>query len=271
MTGARPVVYFSAGRIVAYLEANDGKGGVGKDSVVVTVKDTTKPVPDRSTLADTSVECALTLTTPPTATDNCARQTVATTDDSLEYTTQGTHTVVWKFDDGFGNIVTQTQKVIITDVTPPVPDMPALPLLSGECKVEVTNIPTATDNCANKIAGTTNDSLIYSRKGTYTITWNYNDNNGNVSTQRQTVMVTDNTAPLPDVFQLPNLVGACLVSIIEYPTATDNCSGKIIGATDDPLRYSLPGTYTVHWKYDDGNGNVSQQTQKVMISKKCTW
>jgi hypothetical protein len=39
-----------------------------------------------------------------------------------------------------------------------------------------------------------------------------------------------------------------------FPTATDACAG-IIATTTSPLSYNLPGTYTVVWKYDDGNGN----------------
>ena len=265
MTGAQPVAYFSAGRWVIMLNVNDGNGGVGVDSVVITVTDTTKPIPDVSNLPDISTECRATITTMPTATDACVGQIVATTDDSLTYSTQGIHMVVWKYNDGFGNIVTQQQRIIIQDVTRPVPDIPSLPTLSGECKVEVTQIPKATDNCGGQIAGTTSDPLTYKHKGTYAITWSYDDGNGNVAGQQQTVIVTDNTPPVPDMAQLPAITGSCSASITDYPTATDECSGKIFGATGDPLSYKFPGTYTIHWTYDDGNGNTSTQTQAVVI------
>jgi hypothetical protein len=265
-TEVQPVIYFSPGVTIVRLQVSDKKGGVGYDSVTVTVIDTTKPVPDILNLPDISAECAVTITTPPTATDGCAGQIVAVTDDSLEYSTQGIHRVGWKYDDGLGNIVTQEQRVIIQDVAPPIPDTPNLPLLTGECKVTVTTIPTATDSCAKKIAGMTEDPLIYEKKGTYRITWRFNDGNGNITMQQQTVMVTDNAAPVPDAAQLPNIIGACSGSITGYPTATDGCSGKIIGITSDPLHYDLPGTYTVHWVFDDGNGNTSMQTQNMIIN-----
>ncbi|HLP65843.1 T9SS type A sorting domain-containing protein, partial [Flavobacterium sp.] len=54
--------------------------------------------------------------------------------------------------------------------------------------------PTATDNCAGTITATTNDPLTYNTQGTYTVTWSYNDGNGNTSTQQQTVIVTSGGA-----------------------------------------------------------------------------
>ena len=47
---------------------------------------------------------------------------------------EGTTTVVtWTYDDGNGNTVTQTQDVVINDVTAPVPDVASLPDVTGEC------------------------------------------------------------------------------------------------------------------------------------------
>ncbi len=33
-----------------------------------------------------------------------------------------------------------------------------------------------------------------------------------------------------------------------------------------PLLYTLPGTYTIVWNYQDGNGNSVTQEQKVIIN-----
>ena len=43
----------------------------------------------------------------------------------------------------------------------------------------VATAPTATDACAGTITGTTSDPLTYSTQGTFTITWVFNDGNGN--------------------------------------------------------------------------------------------
>ena len=50
------------------------------------------------------------------------------------------------------------------------------------------------------------------------------------------------------------------------PTAIDNCAGTIYASTIDSLFYFSEGTHTIHWTYDDGNGNSSSQTQKVIIN-----
>ena len=149
------------------------------------------------------------------------------------------------------------------DTTAPVPAVEVLAEVKGECSVSVT-APTATDNCAGTIIGTTTDETTYNEQGTYTITWTYNDGNGNASTQTQTVVVDDTTAPVPVEEALAEVKGACSVSVTA-PTANDNCAGVITATTTDPLTYTQQGTYTITWTYDDGNGNTATQTQTVVI------
>ena len=81
-----------------------------------------------------------------------------------------------------------------------------------------------------------------------------------------TILLSDSISPIPDVTNLPNITGDCHTVVSTIPTATDNCSGKITATTTDALQYSIPGTYTITWKYDDGNGNIFTQTQKVIIT-----
>jgi hypothetical protein len=64
---------------------------------------------------------------------------------------------------------------------------------------------------------------------------------------------------------LPTVTGECSASIQSPPTATDNCGGQITGTTTDPTSYTTPGTFVVHWNYNDQNGNVSTQTQTVTV------
>ena len=80
------------------------------------------------------------------------------------------------------------------------------------------------------------------------------------------VKVEDKTPPNPDIINLPDITGDCHTVVSTTPTATDICSGKITATTTDPLQYSIPGTYTITWNYDDGNGNTFSQTQKVIIT-----
>ena len=79
------------------------------------------------------------------------------------------------------------------------------------------------------------------------------------------VFVGDNTKPIPTTNPLPTINGDCN-TIITVPTATDNCAGLINGITTDQLTNLLPGTHTIHWSYNDGNGNIETQNQTVIIS-----
>ena len=94
--------------------------------------------------------------------------------------------------DANGCILTETITIITTpDVTAPVPSVANLPEISNYCAVSASDIaiPTATDNCAGILNGTTTDPLSYNAVGTYVITWQYDDGNGNITTQPQTVKV----------------------------------------------------------------------------------
>ncbi len=153
--------------------------------------------------------------------------------------------------------------VIAADNTPPAPDNAILPVITGECFATVA-APTATDLCAGSITGSTSDPTTFSAQGTYVVTWRYDDGNGNSSSQQQTVVIDDITAPVPDLPDLPTVTADCSASLIA-PTATDLCAGIITGTSGDPIVFSAQGTYSVTWNYDDGNGNVSSQVQTVII------
>ena len=80
------------------------------------------------------------------------------------------------------------------------------------------------------------------------------------------VIVGDTVAPIPNLATLPTITGDCHTIITTIPTANDSCAGAIMATTTSPLSYSLTGTYTIVWGYDDGNGNMSSQNQTVTIS-----
>jgi hypothetical protein len=101
--------------------------------------------------------------------------------------------------------------------------------------------------------------------GTTKVTYTAKDASGNTSTCCFNVTVIDDTPPVPDVATLSPVTGQCSATVTAAPTATDNCAGKVTGATSDPLTYSAQGTYTVHWIYSDGNGNSKPQNQTVTV------
>ncbi|MEZ4838068.1 T9SS type B sorting domain-containing protein [Flavobacterium sp.] len=90
---------------------------------------------------------------------------------------------------------TITIDVIVGDTLAPIPNLSNLPVINGDCNTVITNIPTANDNCSGTIIATTTSSLDFSNPGNYSVIWNYNDGNGNVSTQTQNIVINQVSLP----------------------------------------------------------------------------
>jgi hypothetical protein len=113
---------------------------------------------------------------------------------TAHYFSGTTDTLFWIIDNGVCGI--DSSFIIITfDNLIPVPDIATLPDITAECEVTVLSAPTATDNCAGTIIGTTSDPTEYTEQGTYTITWTFDDGNGNSIDVEQTVIIEDVTNP----------------------------------------------------------------------------
>ncbi|UCH97900.1 MAG: hypothetical protein JSV88_13885 [Candidatus Aminicenantes bacterium] len=214
----------------------------------------------------------------------------------------GIHDVTLTVTDEHNESDTCQAKLTVVDTTPPLPDVPTLPTVSGECSVEITSIPTATDNCTGTVTGTTNDPLNYTEQGTYTVTWTYDDGNENTTMQTQTVIVKDITPPTienlsasPNVLWPPNHKMAAVTLNV---SASDNCddaphcqviavssnepvNGLGDGDTDPDweitgdltvnLRAERSGTgsgriYTITVMCTDISGNNSTETVNVTVS-----
>ncbi|MGV4412945.1 DUF7948 domain-containing protein [Chryseobacterium sp. T1] len=104
-----------------YSCAITGTGGCDSTYTVnVFVGDIEKPVPDLPSLPKITANCKTIISTKPTATDKCKGLVIGITSDPLSYSIPGTYNITWTYDDGAGNIATQTQEVEITDQPKPV-------------------------------------------------------------------------------------------------------------------------------------------------------
>jgi len=265
-----PIVTLSIGVNKIFLVVANMYGS-SKDSVLITVADSTAPVPNVTTLPTIRGQCSVTLTTP-AATDNCAGSISGTTD-SLSFTTQGTRTVVWTYSDGRGNTATQPQTVIVKDTIAPVSDSAALPTIRAQCSVTLTP-PTATDNCVGRVIGAT-DSLSFTTQGTRTVVWTYSDGHGNTATQNQTVIVKDTIAPTitrgADTAVLISALDSGAFITVKSATAVDNCTQITMGAARSdgkPLDSLFPiGTTRIEWKACDANGNCGTANQNITVKR----
>jgi hypothetical protein len=240
--------------------------------------DLATPVPDMASLPDIIAECEVTSLTAPTATDNCAGSITGTHDATLPINTQGTTTVTWTYNDGNGHIITQTQDVVIDDVSDPVPDVATLPDITAECEVTTLTAPTATDNCAGSITGAHDATLPITTQGTTTVIWTYNDGNGNVITQTQDVVIVDLTNPTISCIenQTINLEEGETYYLVQNqgfdPIETsDNCAVESMENDFNNLATlqdaQLPvGTTTIVWTVIDEAGNENTCSFDVTIN-----
>ena len=97
--------------------------------------------------------------------------------------------------DGSGNAYVASDATVLSvqDITAPAPDLETLPDVTASCLAAMFDAPTATNDCAGTIVGTTADPLEYAEQGRYVVTGQFDDGNGNVSAQEQTVIESEET------------------------------------------------------------------------------
>jgi photosystem II stability/assembly factor-like uncharacterized protein len=216
--------------------------GEVEDYAIRIIADTIPPVPDTTSLSGITAECEVATITPPTATDNVDGQITATTTTNFPINTQETTVVTWTFTDTSGNFSTQTQNIIIDDISNPVPDVNSLTDVIAECEVSTLSAPTATDNCAGSIVATSDANLPITTQGTTVVTWTYDDGNGNTIQQTQNIIITpiDNS-----VIQNENVL---IANAIGYDYQWGECSNgfeAIIGENSQSFTATENGLYAV--------------------------
>ena len=249
--------------------ATDDNSNATTYTQTITVVDTTAPVADVTTLSDVTAECSVDALTAPTADDNCAGPLTGTTTTTFPITAQGTTVVTWTYTDVNGNVSTQTQNVIINDVTAPTfTTSPADVTVECSASTEpsATGTAAASDNCDSDVTVTYADTTVAGVGNNSVITrvWTATDDNGNAATYTQTINVADTIAPI--VGDLEDIIAECIVETLTPPIATDNCSGDITGTTIITLPVTTQGTTVVTWTFEDANGNISTQTQNIVIN-----
>lgn len=188
---------------------DDGNGNIAFQNQNVIIDDTTAPVPDAASLPDVIAECEVTTLTPPTATDNCGGTITVTNNATLPITSQGTTVVIWTFDDGNGNTITQNQNVIIDDVTDPVAVCSNLEIIldsAGNATITAAQIDGgSTDNCGIAAVAIDIDTFTCANIGANTVTLTVTDTSGRsssceaiVNVSSEGMAVASNEGPICD-------------------------------------------------------------------------
>lgn len=162
--------------------------------------------------------------------------------------------------------------VLEVDNEAPAPDLDPLQTITAQCQVnfEDLTVPTATDAVNGNIQGSTDQSIFpITIQGPTTITWTYTDAAGNISSQNQTIIVDDITAPQ---IQAPANVTVTLSSgetvatgvQLGSPITSDNCGVEEV-SNNAPLEYPV-GLTEVIWTAKDVKGNESISIQTVLVN-----
>ncbi|KGO87937.1 hypothetical protein Q764_12390 [Flavobacterium suncheonense GH29-5 = DSM 17707] len=189
--------------------------------------------------------------------DNCAGSIIGTTSTVFPITTQGETLVTWIFDDGHGNQSQSVQRVYIDDTIEP--QAPVLEDVLEQCSVASIDAPTALDNCAGSIVGTTSTVFPITAQGETLVTWIFDDGNGNQSQSVQRVFIDDTIAPTITCPQDIYLSACQSTASWSVPTVQDNCSGYQIIQTEGPVSGSdfAFGSTAISYQVTDAGGNTA--------------
>jgi hypothetical protein len=126
-------------------------------------------------------------------------------------------------------------------------------------------VPSATGGCGT-LTYSYSPALEALVAGVNNVTLTVTDGEGDSETCEFTVTIIPDTVP-PVAPALPDVLSSCGAPVtLTAPTATDNCIGPVIGTTTNLFPITGLGTHLVVWTFNDGNGNSSTSTQKVVIS-----
>lgn len=237
---------------------NDGNGNIDSATQTVIVhgmEPVIKP------LANIVLQCPEAIQAPALVNPCTMEEVFGTTTDNLNPTEEGTYTITWTFNLGYGEPIVLTQTVIIDDTESPA--LPVLETVSASCQVTVTT-PTTTDNCAGTIVGTTSDPLTYSEAGTYIVNWTFVDGNGNPAVvAQQTVIVTPATQPELPPFSA--ILAQCEYTIpTPYPAVIDPCTTLPVVPVPSATSFNTQGDHVIQWTYNFTSG-VATVEQSVTI------
>jgi hypothetical protein len=249
----------------------------------ITVTDNEKPVihnlPANITVNALNNNCSnLVGWTKPTATDNCAIASFASSDPLYEafgftILSVGVNTITYTATDIHGNSTTASFTVTVVDNQPPIitgcPSNITVNAATGRCDQVVNwNPPTASDNCPGVSLSTNHVAGETFPVGVTTVTYTATDHAGLTTLCSFTVTVVDAQKPILTGVPANITVECNAVPVPATVTATDNCTSYVpVVYTETRTNGSCPNSYTLTrvWSATDAAGNIGSGTQVITV------
>lgn len=197
----------------------------------------------------------------------------ATITGSVDTTTVGTYNLTYNHTDDAGNAATPVTRIV--HVVPLDTEKPIISL-TGDATISViqggayTELgATWADNLDGSGDATVTGTVDTSTIGTYAVSYNYTDNQGNIAT---TVTRTINVVEAPDTEKpVITLTGDAEISVIQGDTYTeqgaiwvDNKDGTGDATVSGSVDTSTVGTYTITYNYTDTAGNIATEVTRTV-------
>jgi hypothetical protein len=258
---------FPIGKTTVSYRATDASGNYTDCAFIVTVNGLPPVIncPSAITVNNATGKCGANVSFAATETVGIPASIITYTVAPGSFFTTGTAAVTATATNAVGTSIC-TFNITVVDNEAPV--VPVLATVTGECSATVTATPTATDNCAGTVIGTTSDPLTYTAQGTYVIHWAFNDGHGNTSTQTQTVIVKDVTPPTVLTKNITVTLVNGAVSIVPADVnngSFDACGIGSMTLSQSTFNCSNIGSNTVILKVTDVNGNTASASATVTV------
>ncbi|HBS87716.1 MAG TPA: hypothetical protein DEA97_14225 [Bacteroidales bacterium] len=167
--------------------------------------------------------------------------------------------------------------VLWVDSTLIVPTVIDLPVLSGECGIEIIEFPTAVICSEEILIATTDDPLVYNEQGSFIINWNYNNGYGGSFEQNQNIIIDDNSSPVMDTIgdetiELDFGIWVYFIQGDEFDPkgVLDNCDNTEVvndynGLSTLAGEIFVAGTTLITWTVTDAAENQTQESFTLTI------
>ena len=262
-----PALYYLGNTTIIWT-ATDVHGNSASANQTVTVLDTTAPsiIPP----ADVASEAQ-------SPTSNVVAIGVATADDTVGVISVdndaptvfplGDTLVTWTATDAAGNIASATQKVTITDNTPPSITAPEpLQVEATSATETLVSLGNATGNDLIGLESINNDAPAAFAVGETVVTWTATDLGGLTSSDTQTVTVVDTTPP---TIRTPAIITVEATSknqnVVDYGSINANDIVGVTSVSNDAPEVFPFGLTTITWTATDAAGNIATATQQVSV------